>query len=59
MKLRLIKWIIAWLMRAHFRLLYEAVVPDGSHLHHNPRKKDKELTDTTMSHKYMEGHFNG
>jgi hypothetical protein len=39
MKIRLVKFVIGWLMRNHKWLLYEAVVGDGKHIHSNPRKR--------------------
>lgn len=38
MKIRIIKAIIGWLSAHYPYLLREAVVPDGQHLHRNPRK---------------------
>ena len=46
MKLIIIKALIAWLDRHYHFLLYEAVVKKGQHLHLNPRKKPKGLSET-------------
>jgi hypothetical protein len=39
MKIMIVKALIKWLWKNHKYLLMEAVVPEGSHLHKNPKKK--------------------
>jgi len=39
MKLRIVKWLIGWLVRNHKYLVMDAVIPEGKHLHKNPPKK--------------------
>lgn len=39
MKITIVKAVIAWLKRKYPYLMYEAVVPDGKHIHANPTKK--------------------
>jgi len=51
MKIMIVKAIIRWLVRRHFYLLMEAVIPDGKHLHKNPPKGRRKLP----MEKVMEG----
>jgi hypothetical protein len=39
LKIRIVKWLISWLWNHYQHLLREAVVPTGSHVHLNPKKK--------------------
>jgi hypothetical protein len=45
MKLIIVKAIIGWLIRKHFRLLYEAVVPTGSHVQRHKISKKEQTAD--------------
>jgi len=57
MKLIIVKAIISWLTRRHFRLLYEAVVPEGKHIQgHRARKARASYADISpdLSGDYQE-----
>ena len=38
-KYRIVRGLIAWIMRIDPYILREYVVPDGAHIHRNPRKR--------------------
>jgi hypothetical protein len=43
MKLKLIKWLIGWLLENHYYLVLEMAIPEGYHIHKNgKRNKRKE-----------------
>jgi hypothetical protein len=49
MKLKLIKALIWWLNKKHPYLLLEAVVPEGSHVQRNGKRKKVREASTTMN----------
>jgi hypothetical protein len=42
MKLKLIKWLIGWLLENHYYLVLEMALPPKTHVHRNPVKKLKQ-----------------
>jgi hypothetical protein len=49
MKLKLIKWVIGWLLENHYYLVLEMAIPEGKHIHSNPRKKVAAKSDRTAA----------
>lgn len=45
MKIKIVKAMIGWLVKNYKYLVMEAVIPPEAHIHKNPRKREKVMTE--------------